>query len=371
MDVDVVVIGAGCVGLACAAAFARTGRSVIVLEAAGGIGAGVSSRNSEVIHGGMYYPHNSLRRRFCIDGRRILYTYLATRKVHHRKTGKLIVATSDAETPQIEAIHKRGQDNGVENMTLIDGRDARALEPNLACTAAVLSPETGVIDSHGYMLALQGEIEDAGGSVVLLTPVERIVPIAGGYRVTTGGEQPASVDARRVVNSAGLGAQAVARSIEGLKAEHIPPLYLAKGNYYTYAGKPAFTRLIYPAPVEGGLGVHVTLDLAGRMRFGPDVEWVETDDPDAVDYTVDPKRSDSFYAAIRTYWPGLPDRALAPDYSGLRPKLSGRGQPAQDFRIDGPEVHGLTGLINLFGIESPGLTSSPAIAEEVVRRLAD
>jgi L-2-hydroxyglutarate oxidase LhgO len=371
MDVDAVVIGAGCVGLSCAAALARNGGDVLVLEAADAIGTGVSSRNSEVIHGGMYYPHNSLRRRFCIEGRRKLYAYLAERKVAHRKTGKLIVATSDAETPQIEAIYRRGLENGVENMTLIDGKTARGLEPNLACTAALLSPETGVIDSHGYMLALQGEIEDAGGAVALQAPVTRIVPINGGYRVMTGGAQPASVETRKVVNCAALNAQAVARAIEGLKPEHIPALYLAKGNYYTYAGRPAFTRLIYPAPVEGGLGVHVTLDLAGRMRFGPDVEWLNTDDPAAVDYAVDKKRADSFYAAIRTYWPGLPDGALAPDYSGLRPKLSGRGQPAQDFRIDGPEVHGLPGLINLFGIESPGLTSSPAIAEDVARRLAD
>jgi L-2-hydroxyglutarate oxidase LhgO len=372
MDVDVVVIGAGCVGLACAAAFARAGEDVIVLEAADGIGTGVSSRNSEVIHGGMYYPHNSLRRRFCIDGRRTLYRYLAERGVAHRKTGKLIVATSDAETPQIEAIHKRGVDNGVENMTLIDGKAARAMEPNLNCTAAVLSPETGLIDSHGYMLALQGEIEDAGGAVVFLTPVQRITPLSGGgFRVATAGAEPADILCRQVVNSAGLGAQAVARCTEGLDARHIPKLTLAKGNYYSCAGRPAFSRLIYPAPVEGGLGVHVTLDLAGRMRFGPDVEWLDSNDPAAVDYTVDPRRSDSFYAAIRTYWPGLPDGALAPDYSGCRPKLSGKGEPAQDFRIDGPEVHGLPGLINLFGIESPGLTSSPAIAEDVMRRLAD
>ena len=370
MDVDVVVIGAGCVGLACAAQFARAGQDVVVLEAAQGIGTGVSSRNSEVIHGGMYYPHNSLRRRFCIEGRRKLYAYLAERKVPYARTGKLIVATSDAETPQIEAIYRRGLENGVENMTLIDGKTARALEPNLSCTAAVLSPETGLIDSHGYMLALQGEIEDAGGAVVFSTPVERITPVAEGFRITTGGPAPADILCRLVVNSAGLGAQAVARSIEGLDPKHVPTLYLAKGNYFTCAGRPAFSRLIYPAPVEGGLGVHVTLDLAGRMRFGPDVEWLETNDPAAVDYTVDPRRSDSFYAAIRTYWPGLADGALAPDYSGCRPKLSGRGQAAQDFRIDGPEVHGLAGLINLFGIESPGLTSSPAIAADVVRRLA-
>lgn len=371
MDVDVVVIGAGVVGLACAAALARRGDSVIVLEAGRGIGGGVSARNSEVIHGGMYYPHDSLRRRFCIEGRRELYRYLAARGVAHRKTGKLIVAVEDAETPKIEAIYRQGVENGVENMTLIDGAAARAMEPNLKVTAAVVSPETGLIDSHGYMLALEGEIEDAGGAVVLATPVERITLLAGGgFRVVTGGAEPAEIDCRQVVNSAGLHAQAVARGVEGLAPAHVPQLTLAKGNYFTCLGKPAFSRLIYPAPVEGGLGVHVTLDLAGRMRFGPDVEWLETRDPDAVDYAVDPKRADVFYAAIRRYWPGLPDGALAPDYSGLRPKLSGKGEPAQDFRIDGPEVHGLEGLINLFGIESPGLTSSPAIAAEVARRLA-
>lgn len=372
MDVDVVVIGAGAVGLACAAALARKRRDVVVLEAGGVIGGGVSSRNSEVIHGGMYYPYASLRRRYCIDGRRMLYAYLAERGVAHRRTGKLIVAASDAETPLIEAIHRRGVENGVENLALIDGRAARAMEPNLACASALLSPETGLIDAHGYMLALRGEIEDAGGAVALATPVEGVGPVAGGgFRVSTGGTEPARILCRRVVNSAGLGAQAVARVIEGLDPGHIPTLHLAKGNYYACAGRPAFSRLIYPAPVEGGLGVHVTLDLAGRMRFGPDVEWLENGDPASVDYTVDPGRADSFYAAIRTYWPGLPDGALTPDYSGCRPKLSGKGEPAQDFRVDGPEVHGLSGLINLFGIESPGLTGSLAIAEDVARRLLD
>ncbi len=372
MDVDVVVIGAGAVGLACAAALARRGDSVIVLEAERGIGGGVSSRNSEVIHGGMYYPHDSLRRRFCIEGRRELYRYLAARGVAHKKTGKLIVAVEDSETSKIEAIYKQGVENGVENMALIDGPAARAMEPNLKVTAAVVSPETGLIDSHGYMLALEGEIEDAGGAVVLATPVVRVEPMTGGgFRVTTGGAEPAEIDCRHVVNSAGLHAQAVARTIEGLAPEHIPQLTLAKGNYFTCLGKPAFSRLIYPAPVEGGLGVHVTLDLAGRMRFGPDVEWLG-DARSRMRWTTPstPKRAEVFYAAIRRYWPGLPDGALAPDYSGLRPKLSGKGEAAQDFRIDGPETHGLDGLVNLFGIESPGLTSSPAIAAEVARRLA-
>jgi L-2-hydroxyglutarate oxidase LhgO len=370
-DTDVIVIGAGAVGLACGAAFARRGDDVFVLEAADAIGTGVSSRNSEVIHGGMYYPTGSLRHRFCVEGRRRLYQYMGERGVAHARFGKLIVATSDAEAKKIETIYKTGLANGVENLTLLDGRDAMAMEPELTCTAAVMSPETGVIDSHGYMLALQGEIEDHGGVVVFRTPVVRIESIAGGFRVATGGDQPGSITCRRLVNSAGLHAQTVAKGIDALAPDFIPKQTLAKGNYYSFAGRPAFTHLIYPAPVEGGLGVHVTLDLAGRMRFGPDVEWLKDLGPDEVDYTVDPRRSDSFYAAIRTYWPGLRDGQLQPDYSGCRPKLSGPGEPAQDFRIDGPEVHSLSGLVNLFGIESPGLTSSPAIAEEVVRRLAN
>lgn len=370
-DTDVIVIGAGVVGLACAAAFARCGNDVIVLEAAGGIGTGVSSRNSEVIHGGMYYPTGSLRHRFCVEGRRRLYHYLSERGVAYSKFGKLIVAMSDAEAKKIETIYKTGLANGVENLTLLDGRDAMAIEPELTCAAAIMSPETGIIDSHGYMLALQGEIEDHGGVVVFYTPVLRIASISGGYRVATGGDQPGSITCRRVVNSAGLHAQTVAKGVEALASEFIPKQTLAKGSYYSFAGRPTFTHLIYPAPVEGGLGVHVTLDLAGRMRFGPDVEWLTDVGPDEVDYKVDPRRSESFYAAIRTYWPGLKDGQLQPDYSGCRPKLSGPGEPAQDFRIDGPEFHGLSGLVNLFGIESPGLTSSLSIADEVLRRLAN
>jgi L-2-hydroxyglutarate oxidase LhgO len=372
MDMDVVVIGAGAVGLAVAAAFARTGREVLVLEAADGIGTGTSSRNSEVIHGGMYYPTGSLRHRLCVEGRRKLYTYLEQRGVPHQKRGKLIVATSDSETKKIEGIFATGKTNGVENMELIDGAKAMSWEPNLFCTAAMWSPETGIVDSHSYMLALQGEIEDNGGMLAFETPVTRVEPIkGGGFKVFTGGAEPGSIITRRLVNSAGLGAHGVARTIEGYPAQHIPNFVLAKGNYFGCAGRPAFTRLIYPAPVEGGLGVHVTMDLAGRMKFGPDVEWLTTTNPDEVDYTVDPRRSDSFYAAIRRYWPGLPDGAILPDYSGCRPKLSGPGEPAADFRIDGPELHGLDGLVNLFGIESPGLTSSLAIADEVLKRVAN
>ena len=371
MDVDVVVVGAGAVGLAVAAAFARAGDGVLVLEASRAIGIGVSARNSEVIHAGMYYPTGSLRQRLCVEGRRRLYAYLSERGLPHRKYGKLIVATSDAEVGKIEAIHALGHCNGIEALELISGAEARAMEPELASVAALWSPETGVIDTHAYMLALQGEIEDRGGAVVLDTPVERIEPLAtGGFHVTTAGAEQTRITCARLVNSAGLFAQRVAHAIEGVPKSAIPKLVLAKGNYFSCAGRPAFTRLVYPAPVDGGLGVHVTLDLGGRMKFGPDVEWLATDDPDDVDYTVEPARADVFYAAIRRYWPGLPDGALAPDYSGCRPKLTGPGEPAADFRIDGPEVHGVPDLVNLFGIESPGLTSSLAIGEEVRARLA-
>jgi L-2-hydroxyglutarate oxidase LhgO len=369
-DADAVVIGAGAVGLACAAALARTGRSVLVLEATGGIGSGVSSRNSEVIHAGLYYPTGSLKHRLCVEGRRRLYAYLEARGVAHRNCGKLVVAANPAEVPQIEAIYARALANDVEGCLLLDGAEARALEPHLHAHAALSSQTTGILDSHGYMLALQGEVEDAGGAVVLNTPLEAGEALPDGrLALGVGGREPAVIVAPHVINAAGLQAQAVAGAIAGVAAEHIPPLVLAKGSYFGCAARPVFSRLIYPAPVEGGLGVHLTLDLAGRMRFGPDVEWLDHADPAAVDYAVDPARSDSFYAAIRTYWPGLPDASLTPDYSGVRPKLSGRGQPAADFRIDGPEVHGAAGLVNLFGIESPGLTASLAIAQLALQKL--
>lgn len=368
-DVDAVVAGAGAVGLACAAALARAGLEVLVLEAAPVIGSGTSSRNSEVIHAGLYYPTGSLKHRLCVAGRRLLYPYMARCGVAHRKTQKLIVATSDAETKKIEQLAGVARANEVENVTLIDGADAMAMEPALFCTAALLSAETGIMDSHGLMLAYLGELESLGGALALSTPVEQVEPkTGGGFEIWAGGREPARISARIFVNSAGLHAPALARRVAGL--EHLAPTQvLAKGSYFGCAGKPAFQRLIYPAPVDGGLGVHLTVDLAGRMRFGPDVEWLDETDPDRVDYAVDIRRADSFYAAIRTYWPGLKDGALSPDYSGLRPKLSGPGAPAADFRIDGPEAHGVEGLVHLLGIESPGLTSSLAIAQETCARL--
>jgi L-2-hydroxyglutarate oxidase LhgO len=363
-EIEALVIGAGAVGLACGAELARRGRDVLVTEAASAIGTGVSARNSEVIHAGLYYPTGSLKHRLCVRGRRALYQYLAKRNVAHRRFGKLVVATSAAEETQIAALHQRALANEVEGVSLLSGAEARALEPNLHCVSALLSAETGIIDAHGYMLALQGEIEASGGAVVLNAPALRgRVLKGGGFEVEIGGEAPSVVRCRVLVNSAALDAQSVAASLDGGPTP--PALVLAKGSYFGCAGKPAFTHLIYPAPVDGGLGVHLTLDLGGRMRFGPDVEWLDHADPARVDYAVDPKRGDSFYAAIRRYWPGLPDGALTPDYSGCRPKLSGPGQAAADFRIDGPPAHGVEGLVNLFGIESPGLTSSPAIAADV------
>ena len=369
-DTDAVVIGAGAVGLACAATLARTGLDVFVLEATGVIGSGVSSRNSEVVHAGIYYPTGSLKHRMCVAGRRLLYPYMHAHGVRHWKAEKLIVATSDGEASKIAALLEVARANDVEGVYLMDGPDAVALEPALSCTAALMSGQTGLMDSHRLMLAFQGELESHGGAVVFETPVERADILAGGgFDVWTGGREPTRIRTRLLVNSAGLHAQQIAATFEGLDCAHIPAQTLAKGSYFGCAGKPAFGRLIYPAPVDGGLGVHLTLDLGGRMRFGPDVEWLSQTDPDEVDYTVDVRRAESFYAAIRTYWPGLRDGALTPDYSGLRPKLSGPGEPAADFRIDGPELHGHEGLVNLFGIESPGLTSSLAIAAESCARL--
>jgi L-2-hydroxyglutarate oxidase LhgO len=361
--IDCLIIGAGAVGLACAAELARRGREVLVAEAADGFGSGVSSRNSEVIHAGIYYATGSLKHRLCVRGRRKLYPFLEAHGVAHRKYGKLIVATNAAEEDKIAALHKLGLANEVEGLSLLTGADARALEPNLNCVSALLSAETGIVDSHGYMLALTGEIEAVGGAIVFNTPMRRAEPAPNGFDVDLGDD--VHVRCRALVNAAGLMAQRVAAAIEGLSSAAIPKLTLAKGSYFGCAGKPAFSRLIYPAPVDGGLGVHLTVDLAGRTRFGPDVEWLDTNDPEAVDYSVDVLRADAYYAAIRRYWPGLADGALAPDYAGCRPKLSGPGQLPADFRIDGPNVHGLAGLVNLFGIESPGLTSSPAIAEDV------
>jgi len=357
---QILVIGAGVIGLAVARAAARRGHEVVVAEAANAIGTGISSRNSEVIHGGMYYPTGTLRARHCVAGRRMLYEFCASHGVPHRKCGKLVVATDAAELAKIEAIFAQGKINDVEGLELIGGNAARALEPELACIGALVSPETGVIDGHAYMLALRGDLENAGGAIALNTPVQGAARKGGRWTVAFGGSDAGEFEFDAIVNCAGLHAQSVARAMPDYPPTRVPRLVLAKGNYFSCAGKPAFSRLIYPTPIVGGLGVHVTLDLAGRMRFGPDVEWVEREH-----YDVDPARAASFYARIRTYWPGLRDGALAPDYSGIRPKLTGPGEPQADFLIDAPAQHGLPGLVQMFGIESPGLTSSLSLAEEV------
>jgi len=362
---QVLVVGAGVVGLAIARAAALAGHEVVVAEAADAIGTGVSSRNSEVIHAGLYYPTGSKRAHHCPRGRRMLYEFCASHGVPHRKCGKLVVATNDSEAERLEVIIKQARINGVEGVEMIEGAAARRLEPALACTLAMNSPETGIIDSHRYMLALEGDLEDRGGVIALNTPIERIVQTRGGWQVYFGGADPQSITVDAVVNSAGLGAQKLGRATEGYPPERVPPLFLGKGSYFGFAGKPVFSRLIYPVPIPGGLGVHVTLDLAGRMRFGPDVEWVGEEN-----YDVDAARAAAFYARIRDYWPGLPDNGLVPDYCGIRPKLTGPKEPAVDFMIDGPAQHGIPRLVHLFGIESPGLTSALSIAEEATSYLS-
>jgi L-2-hydroxyglutarate oxidase LhgO len=362
---QVLVVGAGVIGLAVARAAALRGHDVIIAEATAGIGNGVSSRNSEVVHGGIYYPTGSLRARHSTRGRRMLYEFCAAHGLPYNKCGKLIVATDVAELVKVETLMAQGEANGVEGLELIGGNAARALEAELACVGALYSPESGIVDSHGYMRALWGDLEDCSGRIAFATPVQRM-SLAGKWHVEFGGRDAGTAAFDAVVNSAGLGAQALARHIEGYPADKIPPLVLAKGNYFGFAGKPVFSRLIYPTPVDGGLGVHVTLDLAGRMRFGPDVEWIEHES-----YTVDPHRADAFYDRIRRYWPALPEGSLVPDYCGIRPKLTGPGQPAADFLIAGEAAHSMKRLICLFGIESPGLTSSLSLAEEVADALAE
>jgi L-2-hydroxyglutarate oxidase LhgO len=363
---QVLVVGAGIVGLAIAREAALAGHEVIVAEAAPHIGTGTSSRNSEVIHAGIYYPTGSLRERHCARSRRMLYGFCASHGVPHKKLGKLVVAGRDADIPMLEKLFAQATQNGVEGLAMLDSAEAIRMEPALACVAALHSPETGIIDSHRYMLALQGDMEDAGAVLALHTPVERLKLAPSGWEVRFGGPQPGSLQVDAVVNSAGHGAQKLAYATEGYPAVRVPRLVLAKGNYFCYTGRPAFSRLIYPAPVPGGLGIHVTLDLAGRMRFGPDVQWV-----DRYDFDVDPNRAAMFYPAIRTYWPGLPDDTLIPGYAGIRPKLTGRSEPAADFVIDTPSDHGLPRLVHLFGIESPGLTAALSIAHEVVAKLAE
>ena len=363
-QVECVVVGAGVLGLAVARALALSGREVLVLEQAYTIGFETSSRNSEVIHGGLYYPIGSLKARSCVEGRHRLYSYCREHGVPHARLGKLIVATREAEIAGLEKIAATAQGNGVDDLEWLDQRQARQLEPALNCVAALLSPSTGIIDSHALMLAYQGEAEAAGAIVVLRTPVLCGNARPDGFELSIGGDEPTAIRCRSLVNAAGLHAPALARMIEGIPVETIPPAYFCRGVYFTLSGPTPFRRLIYPVPVPGGLGVHVTLDLAGQARFGPDVEWIPS-----VDYTVDPKRGQAFYAAVRTYWPVLPDGALQPGYAGVRPKISGPSDPAADFVVQGPDHHGVPDLVNLYGIESPGLTASLPLADEVLRLL--
>ncbi|HEY8356559.1 MAG TPA: NAD(P)/FAD-dependent oxidoreductase, partial [Ramlibacter sp.] len=355
--------------LAVARALAQAGQETIVAEAQSAIGQGVSSRNSEVIHAGLYYPPGSLKARLCVRGKELLYALCASHGVEHRRCGKLTVANSEPEVAALRALQERAAANGVP-VNWLTGDQARALEPALRCIAALHSPSTGIVDSHGFMLALQGDLERAGGAVALGSAVEsarlsrtagepHVVRLADGTELATG----------ILVNAASLHACSLARRFEGLDARYIPRESFAKGNYYALSGKSPFRHLIYPAPADAWLGVHLTLDLGGQAKFGPDIEWLDVDTPEEIDYRVDPARADGFYAEVRRYWPGLPDGALAPSYSGVRPKIHAAGEKAPDFRLDRPALHGVPGLLNLFGVESPGLTSALAIAEDACARL--
>ena len=359
---DVTIVGAGVVGLAVARAFALSGREVLVLEAARRIGGGVSSRNSGVIHSGLYDPPGSLKARLCVEGRRALYGYCLARDVPVRACGKIIVACGADDVGKLVALARTGEANGVEDLRLIDRASVRELEPEVEAQAALLCPSTGIIDGHALMEALRHDVEAAGGAVCLATPVTGGT-LDDGLTVTTGGREPALVRSRTLVNAAGLGASAFCRDLAGFPARLVPEAFYAKGSYFALSTASPFRRLVYPLPEQGGLGVHATIDLAGRVRFGPDVQWVERPD----DVAVDPARAAAFEAAIRRYWPGLPDEALSPDYAGIRPKIAAPGEPSADFLLQAEDRHGVPGLINLFGIESPGLTASMAIAAEVVR----
>jgi len=354
------VIGAGVIGLAVARALAARGREVLILEAESAFGTGISARNSEVIHAGIYYPAGSLKARLCVAGQHRLYAYCAERGIAHRRCGKLIVAGDESQRGQLLRIAAGAAANGVDDLRPLSRDEARALEPALECSAALLSPSTGIIDSHALMLSLLGDAEHDGAVLALNSPVRGGIVANDGIALEIDGAGAMRIHAGIVVNCTGLGAQAVARGLVGLPAETVPPLSYAKGNYYSLAGRAPFSRLIYPVPETAGLGVHLTLDLGGQARFGPDVEWV-----DRIDYGVDPRRADAFYAEVRRYWPQLPDGALLPAYAGIRPKPHAPGQAACDFLISGPADHGVPGLVNLYGIESPGLTACLALADQV------
>ena len=376
--VDCIVIGAGVVGLACARAIAQAGLDVVIVEREAAYGTGVSARNSEVIHAGLYYPTGSRKALWCVRGSRLLYEYCTERGISHRRCGKLVVATREADVATLDALHAKGVANGVSDLQWLTRSQALALEPELQCAAALWSPASGIVDSHGLMTSLLGDAEAAGALLAVTNDVVHAMRDGDGWQVTVremgGLDRAARVDftlkARWVVNAAGLDAQAVAALMEGFPAAAIPSRHLAKGHYFSLTGRAPFSRLIYPMPSDGGLGVHLTLDLGGQAKFGPDVEWIDdlttaADLGRDLDYSVDAGRADAFAAEVRRYWPRLPDGALAPAYSGIRPKLSGPGQPAADFGLQGPAEHGCAGVVQLFGIESPGLTASLAIGEVV------
>jgi len=359
--IDVAVIGAGVVGLAVARALAMAGREVVVLEGASAIGTHTSSRNSEVIHAGIYYPKGSLKARSCVEGKHLLYEYCASHGVPHRRCGKLIVATDQNQLQELENIRAKAHANNVPDVDWIAKDEVARMEPELLCMGALHSPSTGIIDSHALMLAYLGDAEANGAMLALRSPLLRGI-VRDGFELHVAGSDP--IHCTVLVNSAGLRAPSVAKTIDGHPAHLVPRELYAKGNYYSLNRKNPFKRLIYPVPEPGGLGVHVTLDLAGQARFGPDVEWIER-----IEYAVDPRRAERFYAAIRRYWPALPDGALIPGYAGIRPKTAGPSAPAPDFDIQGPRAHGVAGLVHLFGIESPGLTASLALARLVLEEL--
>ncbi len=361
-QVDCVVIGAGVVGLAIAREMALRGRETIILERESAFGTVSSARNSEVIHAGIYYPRDSLKAQLCVEGNRLLYEYCRSHQVATHAFGKLIVAADDEQIHDLQNILYKAQNNGVPDIRLLTSTEALNLEPDLKCTAAMLSSSTGIVDSHGFMLSLLGGFEDAGGMIAYQSPLLSAHAVNEGFELAVGGNDAMQLQTRLLINCAGLSAPQVASKIEGLSADKIPRAYFAKGNYFSLVGRSPFKHLIYPIPEPGGLGVHLTLDLAGQAKFGPDVEWLDIAEENQINYSVDRQRGDGFYAAIRRYWPSLKDGALQPDYSGIRAKIVPPNAPAGDFIFDGPKQHGLAGLYNLYGFESPGLTSSLAIA---------
>jgi L-2-hydroxyglutarate oxidase LhgO len=364
-QIDAVVIGAGVVGLACARALTARGIETLIIERHERIGQEISSRNSEVIHAGLYYPPGSHKARLCVQGNKALYDYCTQRGIPHQRCGKLIVATVPAQIDKLALLLNQARDNGVSDIRMITGAEAFALEPHLSCTAALLSPSTGIIDSNALMLSLLADAEHNGATLVLRSGVSKGKVTSGGIILQiNNGDETIALKAKIVINAAGLSAPGIASSITGLPTQHIPTAYYAKGNYFSLSGRTPFSRLIYPIPEPGGLGVHLTLDLGGQARFGPDVEWV-----DDIDYSVSPERADGFYDEVRKYWRGLPDDALQPAYCGIRPKITSPNATNADFLIQGRGTHGVPGLINLFGIESPGLTSCLSIAEHICTML--